>query len=58
MKPTEGRMLDLERWYVWLAFISMPRSKFPGAAIDVQQDYMRRLCENAHTLEELASMAG
>jgi hypothetical protein len=46
-KPRNGRMLDYQRWYVWFAFISLPKRRFLVLAIDEQQAYMRSLCDKA-----------
>jgi hypothetical protein len=59
-KPTTGKLIDQERWVVWQAFVSIPKGSFRNAASDVQEQYIRSLCDNLYTLGELASglMAG
>jgi hypothetical protein len=59
-KPTTGKLIDQERWVVWQAFLTIPKRSFLNAATDVQERYVRLLCDNLYTLGELASnlMAG
>jgi hypothetical protein len=47
VKPTKGRMLAHQRWYLWLAFISIPKGKFLRLTLDEQEAYMRSLCDKA-----------
>ena len=59
-KPTTGKLIDQERWVVWQAFVSIPKGSFFNAAIDVQERYIRSLCDSLYKLGELAAglMAG